>query len=150
MNITKFYDVALYLYYNLDEARPYKLSSSTDGFEISSPALIRRLNKYFEPFLKMDLSSALLQISEVQTEFVWKKDIEEDDEDNIEIYEYEIDEENVEFMTQYLYRDDKAPNENEIQNDSTENGNVETVLDENKMKILNNNKMEIWYQRSKV
>lgn len=143
MNITKFYDVALYLYYNLDEARPYKLSSSTDGFEISSPALIRRLNKYFEPFLKMDLSSALLQISEVQTEFVWKKDIEEDDEDNIEIYEYEIDEENVEFMTQYLYRDDKAPNENEIQNDSTENGNVETVLDENKMKILNNNKMEI-------
>lgn len=143
MNITKFYDVPLYLYYNLDEARPYKLSSSTDGFEISSPALIRRLNKYFEPFLKMDLSSALLQISEVQTEFVWKKDIEEDNEDDIEIYEYEIDEENVEFMTQYLYRDDKAPNENEIQNDSTGNGNVETVLDENKMKILNNNKMKI-------
>lgn len=135
MKTTKFYDVILYLHYNLDETRPFKLSSTVDEIEIPSPALIRRLNKYFEPFFKMDLISALLQITEFENEFVWNLLMEDDDEDDIEIYENEIDEENAGFMVQYLYRCDKVMrnNENETQNDSVKNEIGEIALDESEM-----------------
>ncbi|XP_011171004.1 uncharacterized protein LOC105203797 [Solenopsis invicta] len=102
VNTTKLYDVALYLYYNLDETKPYKLSSTVDDVETSLPAVIRRFNKYFEPFLKMDLTSAFLQISEFRNEFVWEILMEEDDKDDIQIYEDET----------CLYRGDKVTRSN--------------------------------------
>lgn len=129
MDATKFYDVMLYLHYNLDEIRPYKLSSTIDDSEIPSPALIRRLNKYFEPFLKMDLTSALLQISEFQNEFVWDMFIEEDDKDDIETYEDETDEENTGVIAQYLHRDDK------VTRSSDSMGNRNGKITSNKSKI---------------
>ncbi|XP_071648115.1 uncharacterized protein [Temnothorax longispinosus] len=135
INITKLYDIILYLHYNLDETRPYKLSTTVDESEIASPTLIRRFNKYFESFLKMDLTSALLQLSEFQNEFAWDIFVEQDDEDDIEIYDDDSDDENTGIMIQYLYRGDNLTrsNRNEAQNDSMENGNEELALDENEM-----------------
>ncbi|XP_012542078.2 uncharacterized protein LOC105839957 [Monomorium pharaonis] len=131
MDTTKLYDVTLYLYYNLDETRPYKLSSTVDDFEVLLPALIRKFNWYFEPFLKMDLTSALLRISEFRNKFVWEILMEED-EDDIEIF-YKDE------MIHYLYRGDKVIRSNEsethTQNESKEDGSEKKELNQNEMEI---------------
>ncbi|XP_025269466.1 uncharacterized protein LOC112639499 [Camponotus floridanus] len=122
----EFYNVMVYLYYKSTAARPYKLSSDTDNDERQSSILIKKLNKYFKPFLKKDLSLAFLQIYESQTIFVWQKVMANDNEDITEVSDTSDDG----FLTKFLYRGDKKKSKNKVQNeDFTLDGNkTETSL----------------------
>lgn len=82
------HDVIMYLHYNSDETRPYKLYTSTNDIQVRSPSFHRRLNMYFMPFLRKDLSLAFMQIINSYVEFIWHK-IMVVDEDNITVCEYE-------------------------------------------------------------
>ncbi|KAM0731080.1 hypothetical protein ACS0PU_002140 [Formica fusca] len=102
----KFYNVILYLYYESAAARPHKLSSDTDDNEKPSPILVKKLNKYFKPFLKENLSLAFLQISESQTKFVWQKIIANDNEDIAEVFD-KSDDGNTGVLAEFLHQGDK-------------------------------------------
>lgn len=101
------HDVIMYLHYNSDETRPYKLYASTNDIEVRSPSFHRRLNMYFMPFLRKALSPAFMQIINSYVEFIWQK-IMVDDEDNITVYEYEEkvceNEEDEGYVEQFLCR----------------------------------------------
>lgn len=105
LNANKSFNVILYLCYNSAEVKPYKLFFDTDGNERLSSVLIKRLNKYFKPFLKKDLDLALLQVSESQTEFIWERIMADNTKDNIEISDNSGDE--IGFLAEFLHRDDK-------------------------------------------
>lgn len=120
----EFYNVMLYLYYESAAARPYKLSSDTDNIEKPSPILVKKLNKYFKPFLKEDLSLAILQISKSQTIFMWQKIMANDNENITEVF----DKSDEGFLTKFLYQGDKKrqkKNKHKVQNE-------DITLDENK------------------
>lgn len=112
----EFYNVILYLYYESAAARPHKLSSDTDDNEKPSPILVKKLNKYFKPFLKENLSLAFLQISESQTKFVWQKIMANDNEDIAEVLD-KSDDGNMGFLAEFLHRDEKKRSKNKIQNE---------------------------------
>ncbi|XP_072745331.1 uncharacterized protein [Anoplolepis gracilipes] len=116
----KFYNVVLYLSYESTGVRPYKLISTTDMGE-QPPILDRKLNKYFEPFLKKDLSSAFLEISKSQTKFVFSKIIADDNKDISEISN-EPDESIEQFSRKFLYQcnmKSQTESENEVKQGST-------------------------------
>lgn len=113
------HDVIVYLHYHSDKTRPYKLHTTTNDIEIESPSLYRRLNVYFMPFLKKDLTSAFMQITNSDDEFIWQKVI-VDNEDNIEVYECEetvCENEEDEYVEYFLCRRNKR-NENEMEIDT--------------------------------
>ncbi|XP_050455924.1 uncharacterized protein LOC126853866 [Cataglyphis hispanica] len=139
----EFYNVILYLYYESTAARPYKLSSDVDDNEKPSPILVKKLNKYFKPFLKENLSLAFLQISESQTKFVWQKIMANDNEDIAEVFD-KSDNENMGFLTEFLHRGDKKrqkKSKNKVQNEEiTLRGNeMETSLSVEKEKFKDTN-----------
>lgn len=105
------YDVIMYLHYQSNETRPYKLYANTNDVEVGSLSFQRRLNMYFTPFLKKDLSPAFMQIINSHIEFIWQKVI-ANNEDNIEVYEYEEkvyeNEEGEGYVDQFLCRRDKS------------------------------------------
>ncbi|XP_071572405.1 uncharacterized protein [Temnothorax nylanderi] len=115
------HDVIMYLHYHFDEARPYKLYASTNDVGVRSPTFQRRLNMYFVPFLKKDLSPAFMQVINSCVEFIWQKVL-VDNEDNVEVYECEEriceNEEDGGYVDQFLYRRDRrlrTTNEGEMQ-----------------------------------
>lgn len=122
----EFYNVMLYLYYKTTAARPHKLSSDTDNDERQSSILIKKLNKYFKPFLKEDLSLAFLQVCESQTIFVWQKVMANDNEDITEA----SDTSNEGFLTKFLNRGDKKKSKNKVQNEdfTSDENKTETSL----------------------
>ncbi|XP_011171005.2 uncharacterized protein LOC105203798 [Solenopsis invicta] len=104
------HDAAVYLHYHTDETRPYKLSATTINVEGKRSLLHRRLNMYFMPFLKKDLSLAFMQIISSYVEFIWQKVIVESKE-NVELYEYEDKietEDDSGYVDIYLCRRDKS------------------------------------------
>ncbi|XP_070162498.1 putative histone-lysine N-methyltransferase 1 [Polyergus mexicanus] len=137
----KFYNVILYLYYESAAARPYKLSSDTDDNEKPSPILIKKLNKYFKPFLMENLSLAFLQISESQTKFVWPKIIANDNEDIARVFE-KSDDGNIGFLAEFLHRGDKKrqkKSKNKVQNKKItfRENETKTSVEKEKSKDIN-------------
>jgi len=105
INPEQIYKVALDLYYKSDEIRPYKLSSACKG---ASSRFLKRLNKFFKPFLRESLCSALLQIniSNTETNLFWQKIMINDD--SVESYEVESSNELFRgIFKPYLYRKNK-------------------------------------------
>ncbi|XP_011872825.1 PREDICTED: uncharacterized protein LOC105564780 isoform X2 [Vollenhovia emeryi] len=105
------YDVAICLHYYSDETRPYKLYTSTNDVVARSLSFYRRLNTYFVPFLKKDLSPAFMQIINSYGEFIWQK-VMTANEDDTEVYEYEEkvceNEEDDGYVDQFLCRRDRS------------------------------------------
>lgn len=139
----EFYNVILYLYYESTAARPHKLSSDTDDNEKPSPILVKKLNKYFKPFLKENLSLAFLQISESQTKFVWQKIMANDDEDIAKVFD-KSDDGNMGFLTEFLHRGDKKrqkKRKNKVQNEEItfRENEMETSLSVEKEKFIDTN-----------
>lgn len=129
VNTDEFYNVMLYLYYESAAARPHKLSSDTDNDERPSPILIKKLNKYFKPFLKKDLNLAFLQISESQTTFVWQKIMANHNEDIMEVF----DKSDEGFLTKFLHGEDKKKqkkSKNKVRNENitSDENKTETSL----------------------
>lgn len=115
----KFYNIILHLYYKSATARPYKLFLDTDDDEKPSPILIKKLNKYFKCFLKKNLNSAFLQISESQSEFIWQKNTANDNEDIMEIFDKSDGDKSMGFLTEFLYCSDEKKqkkNKDKVQN----------------------------------
>lgn len=113
-------NVTLYLCYNSAETRPYKLLPDTNDNEKPSAELFKRLNKYFKPFLKNDLSSAFQCVNESQTEFLWKPIA--TDENGGKILETSDESlENAGFLSTCLRRDNKKQkrNKNKEQNEKS-------------------------------
>ncbi|EFN68122.1 hypothetical protein EAG_10707 [Camponotus floridanus] len=113
--------VMLCLEYKSDDIRPYKLSSHTEEEQIPSPRLLRRLNKFFEPFLKLNLCSALLHINTFTSEYglAWINTMTKEY-DDIETYEEESKEVIDGAFRSYLFRCNKqeiSKNEKEVQTD---------------------------------
>lgn len=111
--VNESYKVTLQLHYKSDETRPYRLFSDTEDEEIPSPRLLGRLNKFFEPFLKLNLCLALLQISTFIMEYdlLWVKTV-TDKHDDIEIYEQESKELIKGVFRPYLFRGNKKQEKN--------------------------------------
>lgn len=109
VNSNDVFNVTSYLYYNPAEARPHRLLLDTDEDERPSTDLLKRLSKYFKPFLKRDLNSAFRQVSESQVKFAWRRIAAADDsEDNVAISDGS-DDENAGFLSEFLRRDDERP-----------------------------------------
>ncbi|XP_019883176.1 uncharacterized protein LOC109610002 [Camponotus floridanus] len=105
INTEQIYKIELDLYYKPDEIRPYKLSSACKE---ASSRFLKKLNKFFKPFLRENLCSALLQIniSNAETNLFWQKIMINDD--SVESYEVES---SIELLRgifkPYLYRKNK-------------------------------------------
>lgn len=102
------YVVMLHLEYKSDDIRPYKLSSHMEEEKIPAPRLLRRLNKFFEPFLKLNLCSALLHINTFTKEYdlAWINTMTKKY-DDIETYEEESKEVIDGAFRSYLFRCNK-------------------------------------------
>lgn len=115
------YVVTLHLKYKSDEIRPYKLFSVIEEPKVSSLRLLTRLNRFFEPFLKLKLCSALLHINTFNKKhgLIWINTMSE--KHDIEIYEEESKEVIDNVFRSYLFRCDKqqeiSKNKREYQTD---------------------------------